>query len=528
MTYSILDPPETTAAACPADSTAPGTHPSTANPPSPRRQAPTLEPCPAPAVEPAVGAIRSRLWPPAWVALLVAAVSFHVAWLVPPLSPILVLFPWGVLQLGHLATRPQAFYAAITLGLVCYAPHLGFFWTIFGPAALALWLILAFWLGLVAAVTRFLRLRLGLRLAWIAFPFVWTAAEFFRSELYPLRFSWLSLGYAFSESPAVFVRTGLGLYGVGFLVAAFAAATDYLCARAAQVPRPFGTRALAVGAPALALGLLSLPPIGTRPVATPSGTQLKVAAIQLEYPTEDELLAGLNRLAARVSDAPLIVLSEYTLQEPPSARVRAWCQQHGRHLVVGGKDPLVGQAGDNAFHNTAFVVAPDGTIVFRQVKSVPIQFFQDGAPARVRVPWESPWGGLGLAVCYDLSYRRVMDEFVAGGARALLIPTADDASWGAYQHRLHTRVARVRAAEYNLPILRVAGSGISQFVDATGVERASAPFPGPGEILAAEMPLGARGRLPLDVWLAPLSLLVTLGAITGALAHPTTLDRSRL
>src|SRR6185295_5939558 len=105
-------------------------------------------------------------------------------------------------------------------------------------------------------------------------------------------------------------------------------------------------------------------------------------------------------------------------------------------------------------------------------------FFNDGLPAREQKLWNSPWGKLGVCVCYDLSYRRVVDELIRQGAQALIVPTMDVAEWGEQQHRLHARVAPVRAAEYGVPIFRLCSSGISQLVDDRGKVLSSAPFPG--------------------------------------------------
>src|SRR5690606_28360859 len=100
-------------------------------------------------------------------------------------------------------------------------------------------------------------------------------------------------------------------------------------------------------------------------------------------------------------------------------------KRNGRYLVVGGKQP----EGDNYF-NTAFVIGPGGEIEFQQAKSVPIQFFNDGLPAREQQLWDSPWGKIGLCVCYDLSYRRVVDNLVRQGAAAIIVPTMDVVGWG--------------------------------------------------------------------------------------------------
>jgi predicted amidohydrolase len=211
----------------------------------------------------------------------------------------------------------------------------------------------------------------------------------------------------------------------------------------------------------------------------------------------------LEELVRKHPETELIVLSECTFTEPVPAKVRDWCRKSRRYLVVGGEDPAAG----NTFYNTAFVIGPEGEIVFRQVKCVPIQFFKDGLPASEQRLWDSPWGKIGLCICYDLSYTRVTDRLVKLGAQALIVPTMDNLDWGRRQHELHARVAPVRAAEYGLPVFRVASSGISQWVDRSGRVLAAGPCPGAGAMVCGTLELRGPGRLPLDRWLAPVSTL---------------------
>ena len=155
----------------------------------------------------------------------------------------------------------------------------------------------------------------------------------------------------------------------------------------------------------------------------------------------------------------LVVLSEYAFAADVPDTVKAWADRHDKYVIAGGKDLLPER---NDFYNTAYVIGPDGKEVFRQVKSVPIQFFDDGLPAPGQQVWHSPWGKIGIAVCYDMSYSRVIDGLVEQGAQALIVPTFDSVAWGAHQHVLHSRVTPIRAREYGIPIFRVASSGISQ------------------------------------------------------------------
>lgn len=429
---------------------------------------------------------------------LVAIVFFHLAhsigtgWLLLPCACALI-------EMSRASTRRLVFCPMLGVGFLFYAPQLGFFWGIFGPPAVALWLVLAFWIGLFGLLLRQVRLRFGNGWMLALAPFLWTGLEYFRSELYYLRFGWLTFGMA-GFGPGL---AALGVFGGGFAIMAAAAALH----------------ALRNWKPGFAVALLVLGLVATGALWFPTaandgiGDGLAVAGVQLEFPDEEQVLAGLDRAREKFPEAQLFLLSEYTFQTPPPPSVLAWCASHRVHLVVGGKEPL----GSTNFHNMAYVIGTNGAVVHQQAKSVPIQFFQDGRPASERKVWDSPWGKLGVLTCYDLSYTRIVDDFVRQGAIALLNPTMDVVEWGEHEHRLHARVAPRRAAEYGIPIFRVASSGISQLVTARGRVVASAPFPGAGEIIGGQLPLNAQPRLPLDRWLAPACVGITALALVLSL-----------
>ncbi len=429
---------------------------------------------------------------PAWRGVLYAAgavACFHAAYLLPAGGFLILGYVAGLTQLVRLATPRFAFYAALLTALLCVAPQSAFFYGIFGPFGVVLWTVLAFWTALYVALAHAVFRRWRGPVAAVLAATVWMGLEYFRSELYYLRFSWLNVGYALSDAPAQIFFWKLGMYGTGFLVAFLAAC---LLARAYKT-------AAALALAAFGIGTLHFGAVNSR---------LRVAGVQMESPSTDRLLTNLDHLAAANPESDLLVVSEYTCNGPIPEKVKAWCRDHRRYLVIGGEDPAPG--GNGAYYNAAFVVGPDGGIVFKQAKSVPIQFFKDGLPAPEQQVWDSPWGRLGICICYDLSYRRVTDRLVALGAQALIVPTMDVESWGRREHELHRRVARVRAAEYCLPIFRVASSGFSQAVDCDGFESASAPFPGDEATLTADLAL-AEGARPLDTWLAPATSVATAG-----------------
>jgi apolipoprotein N-acyltransferase len=393
-------------------------------------------------------------------------------------------------QLARLSTTRKAYYAGLITGVLCVGPQLTCFWKIFGPAAVALWYILGFWIGIFTATTSAALRRFGRVKTLILIPFFWMGLEYFRSELYYLKFSWMNVGYAFSGD-----WLGLhlfGMYGMGFLAA--------LCAALFLPGRKFPFTGCAC---VFLLFFTTLPP--DKPYRTDS--KLHLAGVQMEFPPEADITRALDKLLAdELHPGPdVLVLSEYTLDGPVPDSLKNWCRNHQRYLVIGGKDP----APNNNFYDTAFVVGPTGEIVFRQGKSVPIQFFKDGLPAPKQELWDSPWGKIGFCVCYDLSYTRVVDRLVKMGAQLIIVPTMDVVDWGERQHELHALVAPVRATEYGIPIFRVASSGISQAVDSHGVTFAHAPFAGEGRPIFATLGPAEHASIPRDRYVAPIAVAVT-------------------
>jgi len=440
-------------------------------------------------------------WKTRLLFVALAAGSFHIAYAFPPLAFVIVGWLYGLFRLSEVGTARQAFWIGAVAALAAFVPHVAWFWTLFKFGAIALWMVLAFWIGLFVVVVRFVREQLGFKAACLLAPFVWTGFEFFRSELYPLRFSWLIPGYAFSESGANPVHWPLGMYGFGFVTIGLVAW--------------FSTQARTVALVANGLLITLLAFLANHPQDTSVRHPVKlrsvsVAGVQLEMKHDLEVLEALKLAREKHPTIELFVLSELSFDGPVSARVRDWCRRERVHLIAGGKELL----GDRGFFNTAYVINPDGEVVFKQVKSRPVQFMDDGLPATEQRVWDSPWGKIGICICYDLSFTRVTDGLIRQGAKALIVPTMDAEHWGAYQHRLHARVAPVRAAEYGVPIFRVASSGISQMVEPEGHVTATAPFPGQHESLAATLNLRwSPARTPLDRYLVWPCVAVAFGLL---------------
>jgi apolipoprotein N-acyltransferase len=434
--------------------------------------------------------------------VLVAAASFHAAYFSAATSFLVAIYLFALVQLSRAGNWRRAFYSGLSVGMFIAAGRLDFFWRIFSVAAIPLWLVYAFWIGLFVVIAR-LCLRPGApKWAWLLVPFAWCGLEYFRSELYYLRFSWLSPGLAFGIDSSYAPIAAVGSFGVGFILMIVAALSALVWTKS----RVKAAAVLQAGV-AVLYGTARLPHKANDSPAT----SLHIAGVQLEFPSEKEVLVWLNELVRRHPDADLLLLSEYTFSEAIPESVKQWCHQHRRYLLVGGVDRLANQQ----FYDTAFVISPEGDIVFRQAKSVPIQFFNDGLPAQEQCLWQSPWGKIGICICYDLSYTRVTDQLVRMGAEVLIVPTMDVTDWGKRQHELHARVGPVRAAEYHIPVVRLASSGISQALDSGGKVLCSASCPGQGSMISANLNLCQSARVPLDRWLGSVSTALTAGLLVA-------------
>ncbi len=424
-----------------------------------------------------------------------AVACFHLAFAGLGLNFFIFGYLYCLLCLAETESAGLLLVAGFATAELIFAPQLSFFWGIFGKLAIVLWFIASAWLVAFLMLARACWRRWGRVGLACAAPFLWTGLEFFRGELYYLRFTWLSAGYAFSDSAQLPLLAGLGVYGIGFFLVAVAAVLLVL---------PLKPR-LAAGVAMFALLMIPWP----HPSVAAEGKILRMAGVQLEGAPTRIILQSLNALTTSHPGADLLVLSEYTFFGPVPDEIKDWCREHKKFLIIGGTDPVSG----HDYFDTAFVVGPAGDIVFKQAKSVPVQFFGDGLSAKEQRVWDSPWGKIGIGICYDASYRIVVDELIRQGAQLLIFPTMDVESWGGQEHRLNGLVGPVRAAEYQVPLFRLASSGISEAINPDGSVQARAGFPGRGDFITAEFQLPARGRLPLDHWLAPICSILVGGIL---------------
>src|ERR1017187_7835782 len=263
-----------------------------------------------PSIEP-LGWKKSFLW------LALAVASFHLAYTslkFPAAGPLIFCYAFGLLKLAGQPDGRRPFYFGLATGFLCYAPQAWFLWKIFNAAAIVLWLVLAFWIGLFAAIVCGSIRRWGkVKTAWLI-PVVWTGIEYFRSELYYLKFSWLNVGYALPVP-----LNGVGMYGIGFFAFGIIVVIYYW--RAFKVT--WFETILILGILFIVLALY----LQTLAKSKWKVTPLSIAGVQMEFPLPGVLPKALNKALAKNPDARIFVLSEYALDGPVPDSLKQWCRE---------------------------------------------------------------------------------------------------------------------------------------------------------------------------------------------------------
>jgi len=115
-------------------------------------------------------------------------------------------------------------------------------------------------------------------------------------------------------------------------------------------------------------------------------------------------------------------------------RLRGWAREL-RIWLVGGSFPEA-IPGDTRVHNTCVCCSPDGEVaaVYRKIHLFDVDLRGRGgdtytessvvAPGEALALFETPFGGVGLSICYDLRFPELYRALAQRGARILVVPSA--------------------------------------------------------------------------------------------------------
>jgi apolipoprotein N-acyltransferase len=326
----------------------------------------------------------------------------------------------------------------------------------------------------------------------------WVAAELFRTRV--LGDPWALLGYSQVPVPLFLqVADATGVYGTSFVLAAANAALALAGLGAAQ--RPAARRGLAVTAALVAL-VAAYGALRLRTYDAPPAPATEVAIVQPNldlgsqwrpefYGMNLDAYLGLTRDALGRAPAPrLVVWPESALsfflddEAGFRAAIASVLAPRAAELVTGGVRTANG--GDPPYHNTAFLLGPDGVIdgwydkrrllpfaeyfPLGSIELLQRQFgrvreFTPGAPT---APLPTMAGPGGVIVCNEAFFDEPARERVHEGA-GLLLALANDSWVGESKYAEQaTAWTAVRAIEQRRWLVRASTSGPSAVIAPSG------------------------------------------------------------
>lgn len=369
-----------------------------------------------------------------------------------------------------------------------------------------------------------------------AFAACWLLAELARGVLLT-GFPWIAGGYAHTSGPLAGWAPWIGVYGIGALAAWLAASL------ALDLPERRWVRLLPPVA-ALAAGVV-LPSNFTHDTGT-----LSVTLLQPNVPQDEKFEAPAVRKtlewhaqAFAQAHGTLVVTPESSIPLPPQFLDESWLPVLRAPFAHGDRAALVGIfTGDDAtgFVNSLVGLSPasdlarPGYYVYGKHHLLPFgEFVPPGFHWFVElmhIPIGDQARGTSIAplavggqrvrpvICYEDLFGEDMVRSVIGPHAATLFANATNLAW--FGPRMvqdqHLQFSRMRALEFQRPMVRATNTGITGVVDYQGHLTARLPAETRG-VLEAQVH-GRIGETPYAKWLARFGLWPLAVAATAALA----------
>jgi apolipoprotein N-acyltransferase len=485
----------------------------------------------------------------AWPLLMLAAGGLHTAAFAP-----LEWWPLQILALALLAaavaeaTPRQAAWRGLCFGFAWLAS--GLWWLYISmhdyggmpapmaAAAVAL-LAAALSLYLAGAMAWFAWRRRGQPLAdGLAFAACWLLAELARAQFFT-GFPWLAAGYAHSTGALAALAPWVGVYGMGAVAALIAVAlAQALRAAVRPAPRSRGLLGLALAGPVLAV-------LAPADFTEPAGS-LRVSLLQPNVPQDlkfdpDRIVAQMAALQSQLQAATgdLVVTPESVLPIPRDQLDPAYWQSLTAPFRGGQRSALIGTFLGNereGYVNSMVGVSAAGEaytygkrhlLPFGEYIPPGFRWFVD----MMQIPLGDQASGRSDAaftvgpqrarplICYEDLFGEDFAGSVTGPGAATLLVNASNLAW--FGPRMvqdqHLQFSRLRALEFQRPLVRATNTGSTAAVDHRGLVTGRLPPEVAGTLdVVVE---GRQGSTPYARWLAALGLwpLWVLG-LAGAVA----------
>jgi apolipoprotein N-acyltransferase len=396
-----------------------------------------------------------------------------------------------------------------------------------------------------AACAAFAKLRGGgLFFRAVLFASLWLLAELARTKLFT-GFPWGAGGYAHVDGPLSALAPQIGVHGIGF-VAALLAFTLSLLAQG-RIARSWRYWAALAGA----MGLLAACNMAAVPEQAPAARpRLSVALLQGNIP-QDEKFEGrtgvpvaLDWYGRQLQDntASLVVAPETAIPMLPRQLPDGYFESLRERFAQGDQAALIGiplGSFQEGYTNSVIGLSPSVEIYqyhkhhlvpfgefipplfkwFTQMMNIPLGDFNRGAVGQPSFEWQGQ--RLAPNICYeDLFGEELGAQFANPATAPSILVNVSNIAWFGNTVAIdqHLQISRMRAIEFERPMLRATNTGATAIIDHRGRVTHSLPRHTRG-VLAGEVE-GRSAITPYAHWVSrlglwPLSLFAVAVVVVG-------------
>lgn len=204
---------------------------------------------------------------------------------------------------------------------------------------------------------------------------------------------------------------------------------------------------------------------------------MEIALVQVASPPREPMAERIERVGALVQalarSVDLVVLPELwsagyfafdqyearaeSLVDGPTVTAgRGWARALGAHIALGS----VVERSEQGLHNTAVVLAPDGSVLHSYRKMHVFGYASREAellhPGRAAGVFDTPWGLTGATTCYDLRFPELYRVLIDQGAQSVIVPAA----WPAARLEHWRLFTTVRAVEQQVLLIACNAVGV--------------------------------------------------------------------
>ena len=384
----------------------------------------------------------------------------------------------------------------------------------------------------------------------VLFALLWLGAELLRNTLFT-GFPWGAGGYAHVDGPLAPLAPWVGVYGIGAVAAWLAWLLAALAWRRAR-----GTARYWIALAATA-GLLAACNVHTAkaPAAASAGPRLQVGLLQGNIPQDEKFEGGTGipvalewyGLRLRDTATQLVVAPETAIPLLPAQLPEGYLEALRDTFAQGRRAALVGiplgsfdegytnsvigfrpGAGGAAYRYHKHHLVPFGEFIpplfkwFTRMMNIPLGDFNRGDVGQRSFEWEGQ--RLAPNICYeDLFGEELGARFADPATAPTIFVNVSNIAWFGDSVAIdqHLQISRMRALEFERPMLRATNTGATVIIDRFGRVTHALPRLTRG-VLLGEVE-GGTAFTPYSRWvsrvgLAPLWGLALAAALVAAWA----------